>query len=242
MEKKQFENNNFILYAPDSLRHVYYDLEKILDSTLELYKKIFDVNNFRQVQINYFDDKEKFRNFIYDLRGEKDSLPDYAIGTYDNGMINAYIDPSITEEDEIFNKRVHLASHELFHIMYKELVFDKMNIKRIIWFDEGCAQFFSGEKEYEMNEGFFTWYKGMRDTINNVENINNLSHGSNFKNDLYNGYDISLLAVKNIYERIGLDGIRSLLRNSNKILEYGENVLESANLFYDIKYRSIYRK
>ena len=132
--------------------------------------------------------------------------------------------------------------HKGEYVAVKQVKVDKMNIKRIIWFDEGCAQFFSGEKEYEMNEGFSTWYKGMRDTINNVENINNLSHGSNFKNDLYNGYDISLLAVKNIYERIGLDGIRSLLRNSNKILEYGENVLESANLFYDIKFRSINRK
>ena len=35
-----------------------------------------------------FDDIEKFRNYIYDLRGEKESLPKYAIGTFDNGTVN----------------------------------------------------------------------------------------------------------------------------------------------------------
>jgi hypothetical protein len=237
MEKKQFENKNFVLYAPDSLKHVYKDMESVLDGTLELYKKLFDVDDFRQVQINYFDDIDDFRNFIYDLRGEKDSLPKYAKGTFDKGMINAYIDPSITEKDDMFNKRVHLASHELFHIMYRELVIEKLHTKRVTWFDEGCAQFFSGEKEYEMNDGFSTWYKNMRDSIKEVSDLNHLSHGPNFCNEKYNGYDISLLAVKNIYERIGFNGIRSLLRNSNKILEYGDNVLQSANLFYDVKYR-----
>ena len=30
----------------------------------------------------------------------------------------AYIDPNIKERDPLFNKRRHMASHELFHIMY----------------------------------------------------------------------------------------------------------------------------
>ncbi len=68
MQKKQFENNSFVLYSPDSLNYITNDLEAILNESLELYKKIFDVDQYRKVQINYFDNIEDFRNYIYELR------------------------------------------------------------------------------------------------------------------------------------------------------------------------------
>lgn len=71
MEKVQFDNDNFILYAPDSLSVITEGLDDILSSSFEFYKKLFWVNDFRKVQINYFDDLGKFREFIYDLRGER---------------------------------------------------------------------------------------------------------------------------------------------------------------------------
>ena len=40
MQKKQFENDSFVLYSPDSLNYITNDLETILNETLELYKKI----------------------------------------------------------------------------------------------------------------------------------------------------------------------------------------------------------
>ena len=47
-------------------------LEDILSSSFEFYKKLFGVDSFRKIQINFFDDLGKFREFIYDLRGEND--------------------------------------------------------------------------------------------------------------------------------------------------------------------------
>ena len=81
MIKKQFENENFVLYSPDSLNYITRDMEYILNKSLEFYKELFDVKKFRKIQINYFDSKEEFRNYIYDLRGENKSLPEYATGT-----------------------------------------------------------------------------------------------------------------------------------------------------------------
>ena len=43
-------------------------------------------------------------------------------------------------------KRLYTASHELFHILYKKYILEKNNIDRVVWLDEGMAQFFSGEK------------------------------------------------------------------------------------------------
>ena len=46
MEKIQFENNNFILYSPDTLNYITYDLENILNESLNKYKVVFDVDDF----------------------------------------------------------------------------------------------------------------------------------------------------------------------------------------------------
>ena len=239
MEKKQFENNNFVLYAPDSLKHVFRDLEEILYETLEVYKDLFDVDDFRKVAIHYFDDRDKFKNYIYELRGEKVSLPKYAQGTFDRGMIIAYIDPNIKEGDSIFNKRKHMASHELFHIMYKELVINKTHQERMTWFDEGCAQFFSGEKEYELNDGFSEWFSKVKSDTKKIPDLNGLYHGDEFKTDDYNGYDLSLLAVKNLYERLGPVGFKRVFVDSNRIYDYGLDVLKQAFLFYSVQTGSI---
>ena len=75
-----------------------------------------------KIQINYFDSLEKFREYIYSLRGERKSLPEYATGTFDNGMINTFIKPNLFVGSPLYNKALYLANHELFHIMYQELI------------------------------------------------------------------------------------------------------------------------
>lgn len=117
MEHLQIECEQYKLYSPDSLRYITDNMHSILLSKIEEYKRMFGLDNYRQIQINYFDNKDKFRNFIYDLRGEKESLPKYAIGTYDKGMINAFVDNNILIDSPLYKKKLYMANHELFHIM-----------------------------------------------------------------------------------------------------------------------------
>ncbi len=233
MHKKQFENDSFVLYSPDSLKYITNDLETILNESLELYKKIFDVDKFRKVQINYFDNIEDFRNYIYELRGEKESLPEYAKGTFDNGMINAFIQPNIIEGTPLFIHRKYNASHELFHIMYQELVWGRKHQERIVWFDEGMAQFFSGENNKEMTSEFTKWLSIVKFNTKSIPNLNALSHGSDFETEDYSGYHLSLLAVKYLYDKLGIDGFIKIIPNNNTIIELGNNIIEDAFNFYD---------
>jgi len=235
MRKKQFENDNFVLYAPDSLNYITNDMEFILNDSLKLYKNIFDVDKFRKVQINYFDNIEDFRNYIYELRGEKDSLPEYAKGTFDKGMINAFIQPNIIEGTLLFIHRKYNSSHELFHIMYQELVWDKNNQNRIIWFDEGMAQFFSGENTNEMTSNFTDWFNRVKSNTKKIPNLNNLNHGSGFETEEYSGYNLSLLAVKYLYDKLGINEFKKLISNNARITEYGNNIIKEAFNFYDKK-------
>lgn len=236
MEKMQFDNKDFVLYAPDSLKHVFKNLESTLEETKELYKRIFDVSDFRKIEIHYFDNKDAFRNYVYELRGEKESLPEYAVGTGADGMIIAYIDPSIKEETPIFRKRQCLAAHELFHIMYHELIVFKTRQEYFTWFDEGCAQFFSGEKDYELNEGFEEWFNKVKEETKVKPKLNDLTHGSEFKTKDYNGYDLSLLAVKNLYDRFGAEYFKRTIANSSNLLKNSDRIIEEAFLFYGIIY------
>ena len=233
MQKKQFENDSFVLYSPDSLNYITNDLEAILNESLELYKKLFDVDKFRKVQINYFDNREDYRNYIYELRGEKESLPKYAKGTFDNGMINAFIQPNIIEGTPLFIHRKYNASHELFHIMYQELIWKRNNQDRIEWFDEGMAQFFSGENTKEMTLDFTNWLNMVKSHTKRIPNLNDLSHDNGFETEDYSGYNLSLLAVKYLYDKLGIDEFKKIIFNNNMIIKLGSNIVEDAFNYYD---------
>ena len=233
MEKKQFENNNFILYSPDSLNYITNDLEETLNKTLNNYKELFNIKEYRKVQINYFDNIDNFRNYIYELRGEKESLPEYAKGTFDKGMINAYIEPNIVVGSEMYTRKKYMAAHELFHIMYRELVWEKNKEERIVWFDEGMANYFSNENEEVLNNDFDNWFNYVLNQTKLIPNLNELEHGDSFMNENYNGYNLSLLTVKYLYEvKLGKEEFIKLIHDNKKILEYGKTILKEAINYY----------
>ena len=229
--KKQFDNDKFVLYSPESLNYITKDMDLILDDSINLYKRLFDVESFRKIQINYFDNLNDFKEFIYALRGESESLPSYAKGTFDNGMINAFIRDDIDINSNMFIKKKYNVSHELFHIMYQELVWGN-SYKRIVWFDEGMAQFFSGEYSYLNEKDFKEWFRELISNTKKIPSLNNLNHKTGFETDEYSGYKLSFLAVKYLFERLGFEEFKSLIKDEKRILNYGESVLEEAIDYY----------
>ena len=233
MVKLQTENEYYILYSPDTLKYITDTMEKILIDSFEKYKEIFNVDDYRQIQINFFDNIEDFRNYILSMREDKESLPSYAKGTFDNGMINAFIESNISINSEEYNRKLYMASHELFHIMYLELILKNDYSKRITWFDEGMAQYLSGEKDYLKDKAKFkTFIEKVIKETKDIPNLNFLSHDANFCNDNYNGYDLSFIAIKYIIEELHKEKIYYLLSDFDKILYYGNNVLFDALEYY----------
>ena len=108
--------------------------------------------------------------------------------------------------------------------MYQELVLEKNNLPRVIWFDEGMAQFFSGEYKNELEDNE-TFIKNVISNTKTIPDLNELSHGSQFETDDYSGYRLSLLAVKYIYDKIGINEFKKLLYDIDKIHEYGKSIL-----------------
>ena len=109
---KILETNLCRINYSDSLEELSNATVKLLQNKIVEYKKLFNIEFDEQIIVNYFDDLEEFREFIYKIRGERVSLPKYAKGTYDDGMVNACIEPDTQL------KSLYTASHELFHILY----------------------------------------------------------------------------------------------------------------------------
>lgn len=237
MEKLQKDCEEFILYSPDSLKYITDPMEDILKEKINEYKKIFNVDEYDKFQINYFDDIDKFRSFIYELRGEDKSLPIYAQGTFDNDMVNAYIQNNLDPSSPKYHSRLYMASHEIFHIMYRNIILKPLKMNRIIWYDEGMAQFLSGEySKYLDEDEFIKFFLETKTNTKVIPDLNSLSHGENFENDSYSGYRLSYLAIRYLYETLGSNDFFELMKNENKILEYGTTIINEMFDFYTNKY------
>ena len=151
--RKILETNLCKINYSDSLENLVKETMPILNQKAMEYKMLFGISNEEKTIVNYFDNLEEFREFIYMLRGERKSLPEYAIGTYDKEMVNAYVNPILQ------SKKLYIASHELFHILYMKYVLNNDYSKRIVWYDEGMAQYMSGEKTFlSENDNFCKYY------------------------------------------------------------------------------------
>ena len=221
----------------NSLQELATATTKLLENKIIEYKELFDIEFNKKIIINYFDSLEEFREFIYKIRGERQSLPEYAKGTYDKNMVNAFI------ESKIQLKRLYTASHELFHILYMKHILKNDYSKRIIWYDEGMAQFMSGEKDKYTNEELFKdFYLKVKRETKLIPNLNNLEHGNLFYNEEYNGYDLSYLSIKYLYEILEPQEFRKLMTEFSRIKEYGNDIIYNMFNYYDEKIKNISTK
>lgn len=214
----------------ESLENLAEATVSLLDQKIEKYKLFFGISSDESIVINYFDNVEEFREFIYSLRGERDSLPEYARGTYDNGMVNACVNPKFQL------KRLYTASHELFHILYMKYILHNDYSKRIVWYDEGMAQFMSGEKDLLNDEDTFNnFYLSVREHTKIIPQMNNLKHGDSFINDNYNGYDLSYLSIRYLSEMLSPEQFKNLMSDFSTINEYGNDIIQKMFGYYDEK-------
>jgi hypothetical protein len=233
MEKLQLDSDKYVLYSPDSLNYITEPMFTILDDKVKEYKELFGVKSYRKITINYFDDKDKFREFIYNLRGEIESLPKYAIGTFDDGMINAYVPLNVKIGSIPYCHYIHMASHELFHLMYRELILENDSSKRITWYDEGMAQLVSGQMDYlSDDERFLLYFEAVKSETKKIPIINEIKQGNSFRNEDYDGYPLSYLSVRYLQEILPEDEFKQLLGNFDLIKEYGKNIIKDMFDYY----------
>ena len=91
--KKKIETDFCKINFSESLQELANSTVNLLQDKVIEYKTFFNTDFKEPIIVNYFDNLEEFREFIYEIRGES-TLPEYATGTYDKDMVNAYINPA----------------------------------------------------------------------------------------------------------------------------------------------------
>ena len=227
---KNLETNLCKINYSESLEDLAQATIELLDKKIIEYNTFFDISIQKKIIVNYFDAVEEFREFIYKIRGERDYLPDYDRGTYDNEMVNVCID---TKNQ---SKRLYTASHELFHILYMKYILTNDYSKRIVWYDEGMAQFMSGEKDSLNDNSIFKgFYMKVKEETKVIPQMNNLKHGNSFVNDGYNGYDLSYLAIKYLSDILSAKQFKDLMSDFKKISQLGDDIIQKMFSYYDEK-------
>lgn len=228
--RKVLETNLCKINYSESLEDLAQATLSLVDKKIIEYSIFLGVNIEEKINVNYFDTIEEFRKFIYEIRGERDSLPEYAKGTYDNGMVNACVNPKFQL------KRLYTASHELFHILYMKYILNNDYSKRIVWYDEGMAQFMSGEKGSLNDDSVFkNFYMKVKEATKVIPQMNTLEHGNSFVNEDYNGYDLSYLSIKYISEVLSTEQFKDLMSDFEKISQLGNNIINNMFSYYDEK-------
>lgn len=228
--RKILETNLCKINYSDSLEDLAEATVQLLNKKIIEYRLFFESPISEQIVVNYFDTVEGFREFIYEIRGERDSLPEYARGTYDNGMVNACVNPKFQL------KRLYTASHELFHILYMKYILNNDYSKRIVWYDEGMAQFMSGEKDSLNDDCLFKeFYLKVREETKVIPQMNSLEHGNSFVNEDYNGYDLSYLAIRYLSEVLSAEQFKNLMSDFSKISQLGDDIIQKIFSYYDEK-------
>lgn len=232
--RKVIETNLCKINYSESLEELAEATVQLLDKKITEYSLFFNISLSEQIVVNYFDNVEEFREFIYEIRDERDSLPEYARGTYDNGMVNACVSPESQLE------RLYTASHELFHILYMKYILNDDYSKRIVWYDEGMAQFMSGEKDpLNNNDVFKEFYSRVRKETKIIPQLNKLEHGNSFINENYNGYDLSYLSIKYLSEVLSYAQFKDLMSNFSKLNKLGDDIVQKMFSYYDKKQENI---
>ena len=226
---KTLKDKYFTINCSDSLVDIVKDMFKMSSyKTKEIYN-FFKVDNFRCVVVNLFDDLGEFKSFVANIRGVSiDDLPKYVQGTFDKGMINAYINSNIKKDSTLYKRKVHMIFHELTHIIYLKYILKNDISKRVIWLDEGLAQNLSGEFKDNDFDDFLNRFKSFK----NIPNLNELRHGKKFVNDDYDGYVLSYLVVKYLIDTRGYDELLKILENNELSKELVGEIVNEMKEYY----------
>lgn len=228
------KNNKFIINYNG--KHSFY-MQSLLNELTKKYSIIQELYKSKAylgvINIYLFDTKEEYDDFCYDI----DSLetPIYSTGSFtrnsvrycfDNYDLSKGIDPFICG-----------LLHELIHLNNINVYGDELD--RVLWLDEGIAQLFSGKYDILRNneEIFLNFLTNIINREKEIPKIEYLKkHGTNYGEFIdmdhfsYNGYKISYLLVRYLFEK-GIDLI-SLLAKKDEIKDIEKNIMTEAINYY----------
>lgn len=239
---KILENDEILIYSTPQLDIIN---DSIVDNTLKKldeYRKIFKREKLKKLKVTLYDDVETFREDYRRITNLEP--PSYSRGWIHYKPGNIYICINLEalmkfKDDPLFwDNKVSCVAHEIFHYYYCIYYYGK---NRITWFDEGMAQFLSGETVSYHDREWYELFKCFVDTYKVIDNLNERKNGNSnvpdsliFKREnVFEGYQASLLAIKFLFDTKGEEKVFDIMFDNGKILEEGKDILDRMIIHYN---------
>ena len=217
-----------------------------LKERLDFYKKIFNQEELDKLTYIMFDDLETYRNTM--LSKYNHECPEYSRGMFSTKAKASFvcITPEIRQDKFKFYKMLLSNAHEAFHYYYKKYIYQQPE-NRVVWFDEGLAQYFSGEHEFLVDEELKKYFDKWNNEYKPINNLNERIQGRSdvpdeliFKREgVFNGYNTSYLIVRYLVETKGEEYIIDLMKDRDRIIELGNsNIIDEMKEYYLKKFES----
>lgn len=218
----------------------------ILDKTIEkfgLYRKIFNVEKLEKITFVIYDNIEDYRDYYRKINNQEP--PEYSKGAFNEKLNISY---STKNSNPVYNTpmwyhTLSINAHEAFHIYYRKYVYKN---DRIVWFDEGLAQFFSGENDEWLfdDEKFKNAFIKYIESYIPINNLNERIQGNSSVSDeiifqrqnVFEGYKTSLFIIKYLFEKNGINYILEVIKDNEKIRNIGNSIIDEMVAFYKDKY------
>lgn len=221
---------HFTISYPQILHNMVDESVKIANSKRSYVCKIFDCNSddVGRLRASFFIDREKFVEYIREVSNGQ-TPPEWATGCFYNEEIQLLV--NVNDKKDIESK-IATLTHEMVHLFFQQLIYEKYNIDRVSWLDEAFAMYLD-DRRNRLNK---------TEIIGNAKNLSKISDGFNM-NDLfdynkiktkaYDGYDMFDLIGKYIFAtKQEKEIINTLIKDRNKILELGTHILQDAVNYY----------
>ncbi len=219
------KNDNLKIYCSSSLKDFSNEFIEYYNQNIEHIKKELSIDEDIKLIVALTDNLDQ-ANFVY---GKSDFS-----GFFNDTGAFAYINLNGSKTKDYMFKGL---MHELIHHLYKYYVYGKNN-ERITWVDEGIAQFFSNQKdELEDKNKYLLFVRENLKTDGNI-NLNKLNHDDkSFGNN--NGYNLSYIAIRHLCETKTHDEFIDIIKNRDKLLEYGNRIFSDISFIPKLKFRSM---
>jgi hypothetical protein len=217
-----------------------------LKERLDFYKKIFNQEQLDKLTYIMFDDLDTYRNTM--LSKYNYQCPEYSRGMFNMNAKASFvcITPEIKSDKYRFYKMLLSNAHEAFHYYYRKYIYIQME-NRVLWFDEGIAQYFSGEYSFLVDDNFKQFFYKWKNEYKPINNLNDRVQGRKdvpdeliFKREgVFNGYNTCYLIIRYLVETQGEQYIIDLMKDRDRILELGNsNIIDDMKNYYINKFES----
>lgn len=233
LENPIIQNNDFAIYSEVDLENEKKYILKVLTDKKQELLNYFGFQKYDKITINLFDNQEMYFEYLKTVR--QDNPAPYSMGCFFEQEID-YV--CTKEKRENIMLLICGLIHECIHIFYMKLWNNKYD--RVVWFDEGLAQYLSGQKyKLEVDEEFFkSWY--LTNIIGQDKEIPDISflkqHGGNYGQfvdtitNKYSGYALSYLMVRYLAENYNLS---TFINDYSKLLEIEPHILPDTINYYN---------